>query len=96
MSNTVSISAQIPEELGKMLDQISRDEERSKSYYVKKGLETFLKQRQQATQLEKNIALSMKQIEEGKCSEMNDEFWERVKRKAKQKVLDNKKANGVV
>ncbi len=40
--NTVSISAQIPAELGEMLNRISRAEERSKSYYIKKGLELFL------------------------------------------------------
>lgn len=40
--NTVSISARIPVELGEMLSRISRAEERSKSYYIKKGLELFL------------------------------------------------------
>ena len=40
--NTVSISAQISAELGEMLSRISRAEERSKSYYIKKGLELFL------------------------------------------------------
>ena len=40
--NTVSISAQIPVELGEMLSRISRAEKRSKSYYVKKALESFL------------------------------------------------------
>ncbi|MYC40021.1 MAG: hypothetical protein F4X55_03290 [Candidatus Dadabacteria bacterium] len=40
--NTVSISAQIPVELGEMLSEISRAEKRPKSYYVKKALESFL------------------------------------------------------
>ena len=40
--NTVSISAQIPAELGEMLSRISKAEERSKSYYIKKSLELFL------------------------------------------------------
>ena len=40
--NTVSISAQIPAELSEMLSRISRAEKRSKSYYVKKALESFL------------------------------------------------------
>ena len=40
--NTVTISAQIPVELGEMLSRISRAEKRSKSYYVKKALESFL------------------------------------------------------
>lgn len=40
--NTVSISAQIPAELGEILSRVSRAEERSKSYYIKKSLELFL------------------------------------------------------
>jgi predicted DNA-binding protein len=91
MSNTVSISAQIPEELGKILEQISRDEERSKSYYVKKGLEHFLKQRQEAIQLEKNIALSLQQIEGGGCHEANDEFWQTLKNEVVQEIETKKK-----
>ena len=45
MSTSVSISANIPEDLSDMLDKVSRAEERSKSYYIKKGLEQFLKNR---------------------------------------------------
>lgn len=45
MSTLVSISANIPEELSKMLAKVSRAEERSKSYYVKKGLEQLLQHR---------------------------------------------------
>ncbi len=37
-----SVSANIPIELGEMLDKVSRAEERSKSYYIKKGLEQLL------------------------------------------------------
>ena len=40
--NTVTISARIPAELGEMLSRISRTEERSKSYYIRKSLELFL------------------------------------------------------
>ena len=79
MSKMVNILAQIPEELEKVLEQISRDEERSKNYYIKKGLENFLKQRQQAIQLEKNIAISLRQIENNDCHEANDEFWQNLK-----------------
>ncbi len=39
---SVSISANIPIELGEMLDKVSRAEEQSKSYYIKKGLEQLL------------------------------------------------------
>ena len=43
MSTSISISANIPVELGEMLNKVSRAEERSKSYYIKKGLEQFLR-----------------------------------------------------
>ncbi|MXZ13484.1 MAG: hypothetical protein F4Y78_05715 [Candidatus Dadabacteria bacterium] len=43
--DTVSISAQIPAEIGEMLNRVSRAEERSKSYYIRKGLELFLRSR---------------------------------------------------
>ena len=43
--NTVGISARIPADLGEMLSRISRAEERSRSYYIKKGLELFLMSR---------------------------------------------------
>ena len=43
--NTVMISARIPAELGEMLSRVSRTEERSKSYYVRKSLELFLTSR---------------------------------------------------
>ena len=51
MAKVVSVSAQIPVELSDMLDEVARTEERSKSYYIKKGLEIFLGQRLQTGQL---------------------------------------------
>ena len=45
MSTFMSISANIYQELGDMLDKVSQAEERSKSYYIKKGLERILKER---------------------------------------------------
>ena len=78
MSKTISISAQIPEDLGNILDQVSTEEERSKSYYVKKGLETFLKQRLQAIQIQKNIAISLQQYEDGDYYVADDEFWQNL------------------
>ena len=36
------VSARISAELGEILDRVSKAEERSKSYYVRKGLELFL------------------------------------------------------
>jgi RHH-type rel operon transcriptional repressor/antitoxin RelB len=44
-TTSVSVSANIPVELGEMLDKVSRAEERSKSYYIKKGLEQLLRDR---------------------------------------------------
>ena len=41
----VSVSANVSAEIGEMLDRVSKAEERSKSYYIKKGLEIFLKDR---------------------------------------------------
>jgi len=45
MSTTASISANIPKELSDMLDRVAMAEERSKSYYIKKGLEKILRDR---------------------------------------------------
>ena len=45
MSGMVSISANISQELSDMLNQVAQAEERSKSYYIKKGLEQFLRDR---------------------------------------------------
>lgn len=42
-ATSISVSANIPAELGAMLDKVARAEERSKSYYIKKGLEQLLK-----------------------------------------------------
>jgi RHH-type rel operon transcriptional repressor/antitoxin RelB len=44
-TSTMSISANISVELGEMLDKVSRAEGRSKSYYIKKGLEQLLRDR---------------------------------------------------
>ncbi|MDX8386335.1 MAG: ribbon-helix-helix domain-containing protein [Gallionella sp.] len=45
--SVTTISATIPSELKEQLDEISRKEERSKSFYVRKGLEFFLKSRKE-------------------------------------------------
>jgi predicted transcriptional regulator len=37
-ATSISVSANIPAELGAMLDKVARAEERSKSYYIKKVL----------------------------------------------------------
>jgi predicted DNA-binding protein len=45
MSDTVTVTSQIPTELAALLTRVADAEERSKSYYIKKGLELILKQR---------------------------------------------------
>ena len=40
-----TISAQIPKELSDALTKVAKVEDRSKSYYIKKSLEQFLKTR---------------------------------------------------
>ena len=42
-TTSVSVSANIPVDLGVMLDKVSQAEEKSKSYYIKKGLEQLLR-----------------------------------------------------
>lgn len=42
MANLASVSANIPKELSDILDKVATIEERSKSYYIKKGLEKVL------------------------------------------------------
>jgi predicted DNA-binding protein len=45
MSDTVTVTSQIPTELAALLARVAEAEERSKSYYIKKGLELILQQR---------------------------------------------------
>ena len=45
MSDTVTVTSQIPTELAALLARVAEAEERSKSYYIKKGLELILHQR---------------------------------------------------
>ncbi len=41
----VTVTSQIPPELAALLSRVADAEERSKSYYIKKGLELILRQR---------------------------------------------------
>lgn len=45
MPNLASISANIPQSLSNLLNKVAKAEERSKSYYIKKGLERILNDR---------------------------------------------------
>ena len=45
MPETITVTSQIPVELGELLTRVAEAEEQSKSYYVKKGLEIILRQR---------------------------------------------------
>ena len=44
-NKVVTISAQIPAELEKLLIKLCESEERSKSYYIKKALEKLINER---------------------------------------------------
>ncbi len=44
-TTSINVSANIPVELGEMLNKVSRAEERSKSYYIKTGLEQLLREK---------------------------------------------------
>ena len=45
MKNTLNISVNIPLEMAKTLDKVAKFEERSKSYYIKKGLARILEEK---------------------------------------------------
>ena len=45
ITTSISVSADIPVELGEMLSKVSLAEERSESYYIEKGLELLLRDR---------------------------------------------------
>ena len=47
MSTTASVSANIPTELSNTLNRVAMAEKRSKSYYIKKGLEKILRDKQE-------------------------------------------------
>lgn len=42
---TTTVTSQIPDDLAELLGHVAELEERSKSYYIKKGLEQVLRQR---------------------------------------------------
>ena len=50
-SEMVNISAQIPAEIAEILGKVSKAEERSKSYYIRKGLELFLMSKERLPKL---------------------------------------------
>ena len=50
---TTTISCTIPKDLGEQLNLVAEIEERNKSYYVKKALEVFLKERLEDAMLSK-------------------------------------------
>lgn len=61
-SDMVNISAQIPAEIAEILGKVSRAEERSKSYYVRKGLELFLMARLEDLEDYENAAKAYKEF----------------------------------
>lgn len=57
-NKVVTISAQIPAELEKLLIKLCESEERSKSYYIKKALEKLINERLKDPIIAKKIKLS--------------------------------------
>ncbi|MFZ9470588.1 MAG: hypothetical protein ACO26G_06040 [Rickettsiales bacterium] len=57
-NKVVTISAQIPAELEKLLIKLCESEERSKSYYIKKALEKLINERLKDPIIAKKVKLS--------------------------------------
>jgi len=57
-NKVVTISAQIPAELEKLLIKLCESEERSKSYYIKKALEKLINERLKDPIIAKKLKLS--------------------------------------
>ncbi|MFZ9181265.1 MAG: hypothetical protein ACO201_05295 [Rickettsiales bacterium] len=57
-NKVVTISAQIPAELEKLLIKLCESEERSKSYYIKKALEKLINERLKDPIIAKKIKFS--------------------------------------
>lgn len=50
--------------------------------------------REQEADINKNIAISLEQIENGQYVEMNDDFWQDLNRRVEERVISfNKKSN---
>lgn len=71
----VNISAHIPYELAQRLEKVAKIEERTKSYYVKKSLESYLEDLEDYLIAEK----ISREIREGKREVVS---WEEVQRNA--------------
>lgn len=57
-NKVVTISAQIPADLEKLLIKLCESEERSKSYYIKKALEKLISERLKDPAIAKKVKLS--------------------------------------
>ena len=61
-SEMVNISAQIPAEIAEILGKVSKAEERSKSYYIRKGLELFLMSKLEDLEDYEEVAKAYKEL----------------------------------
>ena len=78
MSKTISIS--LPDNLSAMLDKLSKNEERTKSYYIKKALENYFTQKLEDEEDYKDVVNSLAEF---KASGEKGKSWEEL-----QKELD--------
>lgn len=78
MSKTISIS--LPDTLSEMLENISKTEERTKSYYIKKALENYFLQKLENEEDYKDVIDSLTEF---KINGEKGKSWEEL-----QKELD--------
>jgi predicted DNA-binding protein len=76
MSDTVTVTSQIPTDLAALLNRVAEAEERSKSYYIKKGLELILRQRlEDLEDYEAAVAAHAEHLASGDASLTMDEVF---------------------
>ena len=79
MSDTVTVTSQIPTDLAALLTRVAEAEERSKSYYIKKGLELILRQRlEDLEDYEAAVAAHAEHLASGERALSPDEVFDRA------------------
>lgn len=75
MSTTISVS--LPDELSQALEKISKKEERSKSYYIKKALESYFMQKLEEQEDYKDVVESLAEF---RSSNETGKSWEELQK----------------